>query len=271
MSVTSFNRARRQAEALADAKARDDAAQNTPLNHKLDAKEMSAFARDETPDMGSPPYPDIRKVLNIPSVSDMNREIEAAKQSELNKVRVLSEEAREELQNAHHRDAKVKAIPDHDEAGQDRSTEGMAPLQEQAYKQYEDPRAPFHDGRIRATEKYEDRPDVDTSVSKNSRGKTFAIPEDDKPEVMQKIADKKGSTILPTAETFSGEADAAEAEARKDKAARDAKPKAEPKPVKTAPVAASASDANKEFATKPADAPKVQPVAVPGTTPAKDK
>lgn len=267
MSVTSFNRSRRQNEALADAKARDDAKQNTPLNHALDAKELSKFAQDPTPDMASPPYPDIRKLVNIPSGADLGREIEGARQSELNKVRVLSDEARNELQNAHLRDDKTKAIPDHDEAGQDRSQEGMAPLQQQAYADYEDPRAPQHDGRIRATEEYSERPDVDTTASKKSRTKPVKLPEDDKSETVGKIADKHESRKVPRAESVQETAVEEETKARKEVQAKAKAPKEEPPPVKTAPVAPSASEANKEFATKPADAPKVQPVPVPGTSP----
>lgn len=267
MSVTSFNRSRRQNEALADAKARDDAKQNTPLNHAKDAKELSKFAQDPTPDMASPPYPDIRKLVNIPADADLNREIEGARQSELNKVRVLSEAARNELQNAHLRDEKTKAIPDHDEAGQDRSQEGMAPLQAEAYKDYEDPRAPQHDGRIRATEEYSERPDVDTTVSKKSRTKPVKLPEDDKSETVGKIAEKHESRKVPRADTVQETAVEEESKARKEVQAKAKAPKEEPAPVKTAPVAPSASEANKEFATKPADAPKVQPAPLPGTSP----
>lgn len=290
MSATSFNRARRQAEALSDAKARDDDAQNTPLNHKLSVDEMNAFARDQLPDMGSPPYPDIRKLVNIVSGSDKDREIAAAKESELNKVRVLSDEARNELQNAHLRDEKVKAIPDHDEAGQDRSTEGMKPLQEKAYKDYEDERSPQHDGRIRATEKYEDRPDVDTTVSKNSRTKPTKLVEDDKAETVGKIAAKHDSRMVPTAETFEAtEEDAKARESEKassesaSKTGEPEKPEPQPeppkpaaptpqsaRPVETPKVASSATEANKEAATKPVDAPKMQPTPVPGTA-SKDK
>ncbi len=273
MSVTSFNRSRRQNEALADAKARDDAKQNTPLNHAMDARQLSEYAREPTPDMASPPYPDIRKLVNIPSGSDKGRELEGARQSELNKVRVLSEEARNELQNSHLRDAKTKAIPDHDEAGQDRSQKGMAPLQAEAYKDYEDPRAPQHDGRIRATEDYTQRPDVDTTVSKKSSTKPVKLPEDDKSETVGKIAEKHDSRMVPRADLMQDTAAEEEAKARKDikaKAEKPPEPAKEP-PVKTAPVASSASEANKDYATKPVDAPKVQPVPVPGTAPAKEK
>jgi hypothetical protein len=268
MSVTSFNRSRRQNEALADAKARDDAKQNTPLNHAMDAKELSQFARDPTPDMASPPYPDIRKLVNIPSGSDMNREIEGARQSELNKVRVLSEEARNELQNAHLRDDKVKAIPDHDEAGQDRSQLGMAPLQQEAYKDYEDPRAPQHDGRIRATEEYTQRPDVDTTVSKKSSTKPVKLPEDDKSETVGKIADKYQSRSVPRADVMQQTSNEAESKARKEVQAKAKSPPPPPPPVETLPQASSNSEVNKDYATKPADAPKtVQPGPVPGTAP----
>jgi hypothetical protein len=276
MSVTSFNRSRRQNEALADAKARDDAKQNTPLNHAMDARQLSKFAQDPTPDMASPPYPDIRKLVNIPSGSDMEREIEGAKQSELNKVRVLSEEARNELQNAHLRDDKVKAIPDHDEAGQDRSQQGMAPLQQEAYKDYEDPRAPQHDGRIRATEEYSERPDVDTTVSKKSATKPVKLPEDDKSETVGKIAEKYGSRKVPRAEVMQETALEEESKARKEVQAKAKSKQSEPRPgeptkeepVKTLPQASSNSEVNKDYATKPADAPKtVQPGPVPGTAP----
>jgi hypothetical protein len=268
MSVTSFNRSRRQNEALADAKARDDAKQNTPLNQAMNAEQLSQFARDPTPDMASPPYPDVRKLVNIPSGSDLGREVEGARQSELNKVRVLSDEARNELQNAHLRDDKVKAIPDHDEAGQDRSQKGMAPLQAQAYKDYEDPRAPQHDGRIRATEEYTKRPDVDTTASTNSRTKPVKLPEDDKSETVGKIAEKHGSAMVPRAELMQETAAEEEAKARKDAQAKAKNPPPSPPPVETLPQASSNSEVNKDYATKPADAPKtVQPGPVPGTKP----
>src|SRR4051794_21561695 len=180
MSVTAFNRARRQAEALADAKARDDKAQNTPLNHKLSPREMAEFARNETPDMASPPYPDLKRLINIPADANLDREAEAHRQSLLNRTRVLTDEAREELQNAHWRDDKTKAIPDHNEPGRDRSQKGLWPLQEEASADYRDPRSPTHDGRIRATEDYAQRPDVDTTESKASRQKASkALARDD--------------------------------------------------------------------------------------------
>jgi len=194
MSATAFNRARRQAEALADAKARDDVAQNTPLNHKFDAEQFAEFARTargELPNMASPPYPDTGRLINIPADANLEREAEAFRQSELNKTRVLSDEAREELQNSHWRDAKTKAIPDHDEAGFDRSQFGMAPLQEQAYADYQDPRSPTYDGRIRATEEYSERPDVDTTESKASRQKAPAkLAKDDDPKEVGNIIER---------------------------------------------------------------------------------
>jgi hypothetical protein len=194
MSATAFNRARRQSEALADAKARDNVAQNTPLNHKLDSEQMAEFARtgrDDLPKMASPPYPDTGRLINVPADANLEREAEAFRQSELNKTRVLTDEAREELQNSHWRDAKTKAIPDHDEAGFDRSQFGMAPLQEQAYADYEDPRSPTHDGRIRATEEYKERPDVDTTESKASRqAAPKKLAKDDDPKEVGNIIER---------------------------------------------------------------------------------
>jgi hypothetical protein len=193
MSATAFNRSRRQAEALQDAKARDDEAQNKPLNTRMDARQLAEFSRnaaEELPKMASPPYPDMKKLINIPADANLDREVEAYKQSMMNRTRVLTDEAREELSNSHLRDDKVKAIPDHDEAGQDRSQFGMASLQEQAYADYQDPRSPTFDGRIRATEEYAKRPDVDTTESKASRQKATPLVEDDDPKTVGAIIER---------------------------------------------------------------------------------
>lgn len=199
MSVTAFNNSRRQAMALADAKARDDLAQNTPLNQKLDAKQMSEFARksqEELPKMASPPYPDEARLINIPADAELDREFQAAEQAELNKTRVPSYEAREELQNAHWRDDKTKAIPDHDEAGQKRDQFSMQPIQAEIYDpQYSDMEAPQRDGRLRARQQYASRPDVDITESKKSRQKgpkVSDLPKDDQPKEVGEII-KRGN------------------------------------------------------------------------------
>jgi hypothetical protein len=181
MSATAFNRSRRQNEAVQDAKARNDAEQNKPLNERMTAEELAEFARQNpVAEMASPPYPDLAHLINIPADANLQREADAMKQAKLNRTRVLSDEAREELQNSHWRDDKTKAIPDHDEAGQDRSQKGMWPLQEEAYADYHDPRSPADDGRIRATEPYNERPDVDTTESEASRqSATPLVPDDD--------------------------------------------------------------------------------------------
>lgn len=197
MSVTAFNNSRRQQMALQDAKARDDVAQNTPLNHKLDAKQMTEQTEHyyENPEsMASPPYPDEGRLINIPADANLDREFQAAEQAELNKTRNISYEAREELQNAHLRDDKTKAIPDHDEAGQDRSQLAMQPVQAEIYDpDYSDMEAPQRDGRLRATQDYKSRPDVDTTESRRSRQKapkTTQLPKDDQPSEVGKIIER---------------------------------------------------------------------------------
>lgn len=197
MSVTAFNNSRRQAMALADAKERDDVAQNTPLNQELDAKEMAKRTQEyyEDPEsMASPPYPDEARLINIPADANLEREFQAAEQAELNKTRVPSYEAREELQNAHWRDDKTKAIPDHDEAGQDRSQLAMQPIQAEIYDtDYSDMEAPQRDGRLRATQEYTSRPDVDVTESRKSRQKapkTSQLPKDDQPKEVGRIIER---------------------------------------------------------------------------------
>lgn len=201
MSITAFNRSRRQNEAVADAKARDDAEQNKPLNERMDAEQLAEYARENpVADMASPPYPDMAHLINIPADANLKREADAMKQAQLNRTRVLSYEAREELQNAHLRDDKTKAIPDHDEAGQDRSQKGMWPLQEEAYADYHDPRSPADDGRVRAAEPYSERPDVDTTESKASRQKATSLVPDDDPNEHGAIVDRGDAKALKIAE-----------------------------------------------------------------------
>lgn len=200
MGISAFNRARRQAEALADAQARDDEQQNKSLNMRLNAEELSIHSREETPDMASPPYPDIGRFLNIPADAYLEREAEAMEEAQMNRTRILTYEAREELQNSHLRDEKTKAIPDYDEAGQDRSQKAMWSLQEEAYAEYHDPRSPADDGRIRAGEPYNERPDVDTTESRAARQKAASTAKDDQPKEDARIIEEGEAKAKETAE-----------------------------------------------------------------------
>lgn len=200
MGISAFNRARRQAEALADAQARDDEQQNKSLNMRLNAEELSIHSREETPDMASPPYPDSGRFINIPADAYLDREAEAMEEAQMNRTRILTYEAREELQNSHLRDDKTKAIPDHDEAGQDRSQKAMWPLQEEAYAEYHDPRSPADDGRIRAGEPYNERPDVDTTESRAARQKAASTAKDDQPKEDARIIEEGEAKAKETAE-----------------------------------------------------------------------
>jgi hypothetical protein len=279
MSATAFNRSRRQAEALADAKARDDVAQNTPLNHKLDAEALAEFSRSDPANMASPPYPDLARLINIPADANLQREAEAMKQAELNKTRILSDEAREELQNSHWRDDKTKAIPDHDEAGQDRSQFGMAPLQDEAYADYQDPRSPYRDGRLRAAEPYDKRPDADTTESKASRQKaTPLVPDDDPKEIgaiiergnakaMKKAEDAAAVVLVPATD------DPKEAKVKGASKFAEAPPKAEvseepPAPAHTAdPDMIPAPSPSEPPAPPPAPPPEPEPAPEPVAEP----
>jgi hypothetical protein len=156
--------------------------------------EHARTSQEILPKMASPPYPDEGRLINIPADANLDREFEAAEQAELNKTRVPSYEAREELQNAHWRDDKTKAIPDHDEAGQARDQFSMAPVQAEIYDpDYSDMEAPQRDGRLRATREYTSRPDVDTTESKKSRQKapkTSQLPPDDQPKEVGNIIER---------------------------------------------------------------------------------
>jgi hypothetical protein len=187
--MSAFNRHRRQQEALKDAQARDDEAQAKPVSEKYSDDEMAKFAENNDL-MGSPPYADVDGLINIPADADPKREEAAMRQAEKNRDRVPTDEDRWHLQNAHFRDAKVKAIPDFDEAGQDRTLAGQHDLRAQASKPYEDPRSPTLDGRERVAEPWEERPDSDTSVSKKTRrGATKPVLDDD-PNLVERIVDK---------------------------------------------------------------------------------
>jgi hypothetical protein len=190
MGMAAFNRHRRQKMALADAKARDDAEQNKDLldqDPKAVEEDLETYRRGE---MGSPPYADEGQLINIRADADPEREKRAMEQAELNKSRVLTEEERWIIQNAHFRDDKTKAIPDHDEAGKDRTLKGQEASRRKASAPYEDPRVqPELDGRLRTLEPEEERPDADTTVSEVTAQDPTPPVVDDEPETAGKIAD----------------------------------------------------------------------------------
>lgn len=190
MGMAAFNRARRQKMALADAKARDDGEQNKDLidqDSKTVQEALETYRRGE---MGSPPYADEGQLINIRADADPEREKRAMEQAELNKTRVLTEEERWILQNAHFRDDKTKAIPDHDEAGKDRTLKGQESSRRKASAPYEDPRVqPELDGRLRTLEPEEERPDADTTVSEVTAQDPTPPVVDDEPETSGEIAD----------------------------------------------------------------------------------
>lgn len=189
MGMSAFNRHRRQQEALKDAQARDDAEQTKPLSETYSDEDMAKFTENNDL-MGSPPYADVAGLINIPADADPKREEAAMKQAGKNRERNPTDEDRWQLQNSHFRDAKVKAIPDFDEAGQDRTLAGQQDLRAQASKPYEDPRSPALDGRERVAEPWEERPDSDTTVSeKTRRGATKPVLDDD-PNLIERIVDK---------------------------------------------------------------------------------
>jgi hypothetical protein len=189
MGMSAFNRHRRQAEALADARARDDAEQAKPLSEKYSDDEMAKFAENNDL-MGSPPYADVAELINIPADADPGREQAAMEQAGKNRTRVPTDEDRWHLQNSHFRDEKTKAIPDFDEAGQDRTLKGQEDLRAEAAKPYEDPRSPAFDGRERQAEPWEERPDSDTTVSPRTRKKATPPVLDDDPALIETIVDK---------------------------------------------------------------------------------
>lgn len=189
MGIAAFNRARRQQEALADAKARDDAEQQKPLTEKYSSDEIAKFTENNDL-MASPPYADVGQLINIPADADPDREKAAMEQAKLNRERILTEEERWQLQNAHFRDAKTKAIPDHDEAGQDRTKEGQKASRQKASAPYEDPSVPQHDGSKRIEQPWEERPDSDTSVSEETAQDAVPPSLDDDPATVGKIIDE---------------------------------------------------------------------------------
>ncbi len=161
-SIAAFNRARAQQAALADAAKR-------PPQEVAESQEVAKadpVLVENLDELGSPPYADADQLINVQGDSNLDREMEGMRQAELNRDRVLSPAALEELQNAHLHEPKVKAIPDPDEAGQDRTLEGQKPLRDKAEAPYKDERVkPQKDGRLRAAEPYEDRPDGETTTS----------------------------------------------------------------------------------------------------------
>jgi hypothetical protein len=161
-SIAAFNRARAQQAALADAAKR-------PPQQIAESQELvkaPPVVVENLDELGSPPYADADQLINVQGDSNLDRELEGMRQAELNRDRVLSPAALEELQNAHLHEPKVKAIPDPDEAGQDRTLKGQKALRDKAEAPYKDDRVkPQKDGRLRAAEPYEDRPDGETTTS----------------------------------------------------------------------------------------------------------
>jgi hypothetical protein len=161
-SIAAFNRNRAQQAALQDAAKR-------PPQQVAESQELTKAAPvlvENLDELGSPPYADADQLINVQGDSNLDREMEGMRQAELNRDRVLSPAAREELQNAHLHEPKTKAIPDPDEAGQDRTLEGQKALRDKAEAPYKDDRVkPIPDGRLRAAEPYENRPDGETTTS----------------------------------------------------------------------------------------------------------
>ena len=161
-SIAAFNRARAQQAAIKDALAR-------PPFEVTESQELAKAAPvvvENLDVLASPPYADADQLINVQGDSNLDREMEGMRQAKLNRERVLSPKALEELQNAHLHEPKVKAIPDPDEVGQDRSLKGQKKLRDKAEAPYKDDRVkPIPDGRLRASEPYEKRPDGETTTS----------------------------------------------------------------------------------------------------------
>jgi hypothetical protein len=270
MSATAFNRARRQAEALAAA---GGSGKSNPLS-KLSPEETSTYPDGYNLGPAEPPYPDVRKMTDVPSEYDLNREIEAAKEAELNKVRILSKEAQEDLQNAHLRKTN---------AGFGTDFEREAEFTKKAEKNRSVAGSGEAKNRLTNTHL------LDADVQPERPGDGFVPVKYESQKEESKLA-AKGAQIIPGAETFAANEEVVKArkergldvkatpeEAAKvpDQPVSVDKPKpAEPpkpeKPVQT-PKAATPAEINKEFATKPSDAPKSATAPLPGTAPAKDK
>lgn len=166
-SIAAFNRNRAQQAAIADAAKR-------PPQQIAESQEVAKAAPvvvENLDELGSPPYPDADQLINVQGDSNLDREMEGLRQAEMNRDRVLSPAALEELQNAHLHEPKVKAIPDPDEAGGDRTLEGQKAMRDKAEAPYRDKRVkPQNDGRLRASEPYENRPDGETTTSDVATG-----------------------------------------------------------------------------------------------------
>ena len=187
-SIAAFNRNRAQQAALADAAKREP-------QHIAESQEVAKAAPvfvENADELGSPPYADADQLINVQGDSDIDREMEGLRQAELNRTRVFSQEALEEISNSHLHEPKVKAIPDPDEAGTDRTLKGQKSMRAKAEAPYRDKRVkPENDGRIRATEPEEDRPDGDTTVSDVvTNVDTFPMDEDDDPKHVERMADE---------------------------------------------------------------------------------
>lgn len=196
-SIAAFNRNRAQQAALQDAAKR----QPQQVAESQDAVKAVPEPVDNLDKLGSPPYADADQLINVQGDSDIDRELEGMRQAELNRTRVFSKEALEEIQNAHLHEPKVKAIPDPDEVGQDRTLEGQKSLRAKAEAPYKDKRVkPENDGRIRATEPEEDRPDGDTTVSNVvTNVDTMPMHEDDDPKFVERMVEEHPAEAPPDA------------------------------------------------------------------------
>lgn len=187
-SLAAFNRNRAQRIAL------EDAAKRPPQEVAESQEAVNAIPVlvENQDELASPPYADADQLINVQGDSDLDREMEGMRQAELNKTRKFSREALDELQNSHLHEPKVKAIPDPDEMGQDRTVEGQKAARRKAEAPYKDDRVkPERDGRIRATEPEEDRPDGDTTVSNVvTNVDTFPMDEDDDPKHVERMAEQ---------------------------------------------------------------------------------
>lgn len=161
-SIAAFNRNRAQQAAIQDALNR----QPMQIAESQEVAKAAPVVVENLDEIGSPPYADADQLINVQGDSNLDREMEGLRQAKLNRDRVLSPAALEELQNAHLHEPKVKAIPDPDEAGKDRTLKGQRKLRDKAEAPYKDDRVkPIPDGRLRAGEPYEDRPDGETTTS----------------------------------------------------------------------------------------------------------
>lgn len=267
-SLAAFNRNRAQRIALADAAKRPP----QEVAESQEAVNAIPVLVEDQDELASPPYADADQLINVQGDSDLDREMEGMRQAELNKTRKFSREALDELQNSHLHEPKVKAIPDPVEMGQDRTVEGQKAARRKAEAPYKDDRVkPERDGRIRATEPEEDRPDGDTTVSDVvTNVDTYPMDEDDDPKHVERMVaehpvenPEPAPAARPKRRGKASEAKAEQAKADEAKAAEDAKA-AEAR----AEEEKAAADAEEDRAAEEAEQPAEQPPEDPAEKPA---